>query len=520
MATNFSGIKQIIDVPSWQQASPVLTSAHVTVASTAGGTLVGDRRASQFKQNLLWFLNGGVLYHYRTRGNGWTQMASPSLAGVFGAGASAVYAPSHGPRGTIAAGATTTSVTLSTALPAAVGANSLVNQRIRIIGNNAGGSGLTQERTIVANTSGTTPIIYLNSALTFTPASGAAYEILSGRVYLLSAGTVAAGTFKFYDVATNSYSGNLATTNLPATISTSSTFIALDELHTPITGVGGVAINGECGGYFGTLTATGSSGTTLTGQAASGDSAVLANEYRNFQIRIVQDTTTPTAVGQRRRITSHTAGASPVYTVPTWTVTPSSNAQYVIENNNDLLLWTSALTATHRYEWISNTWDTTTYAAAPAAMAAGSVAFHPFGTVLNAGKTIRHSYIYKFRGSGVTLDVFDIAGAATGSWIPAWVYDNSGQVVFGTGASSAYSVVDNKCMVIPAPLTGVTPQSYYFDVDANSLRSYAPVPQVSSTVVDGDRMAVDIFVDGTDKKAFFYHIPSTINQMLRTLFIN
>lgn len=38
-----------------------------------------------------------------------------------------------------------------------------------------------------------------------------------------------------------------------------------------------------------------------------GDSLILANEYRNFQIRIVQDLTNPTAVGQRRIIASHTA---------------------------------------------------------------------------------------------------------------------------------------------------------------------------------------------------------------------
>ena len=67
------------------------------------------------------------------------------------------------------------------------------------------------------------------------------------------------------------------------------------------------------------------------------------NEYRNFQIRIVEDTVNPTAVGQRRNITSHTAGASPVYTVPAWTVTPSANANFVIENNGDrILLWASA----------------------------------------------------------------------------------------------------------------------------------------------------------------------------------
>lgn len=44
-----------------------------------------------------------------------------------------------------------------------------------------------------------------------------------------------------------------------------------------------------------------------THSAFAGDSLVQANEYRNFQIRIVQDLVNPTAVGQRRVIASHTA---------------------------------------------------------------------------------------------------------------------------------------------------------------------------------------------------------------------
>ena len=64
-------------------------------------------------------------------------------------------------------------------------------------------------------------------------------------------------------------------------------------------------------GFFDVLTATATGATSITGTVAGADAAVLLNEYRNFQIRIVEDTVTPTAVGQRRNITSHTAGASP-----------------------------------------------------------------------------------------------------------------------------------------------------------------------------------------------------------------
>jgi hypothetical protein len=522
MATSFAGIKRLLDVPSWQLTSLIYNATHTIQTSGVGMTLAGDKRASQYKLNNLWYLTGATasFNKYDTIKNGWAQLPNPTLGGAMGAGASTVFCPSHGPRGTIAAGATTTTVTLSTVLPASVGVNSLVGKRIRIIGNNAAGSGKTEERTIVSNTSGTTPIITMDSALSFTPGTGAGYELLTGRVYMLSSGTTAAGFFKYYDEATNSISGNLATTNLPATIGTDSSVVSLDELHTPITGVNGVAINGEVGGYFGTLTATASAATTLTGQAASGDAAVLANEYRNFQIRIVEDTATPTAVGQRRRITSHTAGASPVYTVPTWTVTPSATAKYMIENNNDIILWTGATTNTHRYEWIGNTWDTTTYAVLPATNAAGATAFHPFGIVLNAGKTLRHSYIYRFRGgSTATLDVFDIAAATTGAWTSSWSYANSGSVTFSTGGASAYSVVDNKCVVIPQSFSNLPINTYVFDIDKNKIEPYAAIQQPPSSPTTGDRLALDFFIDGTDKKAVFYHIPGTTALLLRSLFI-
>lgn len=520
MATSFSGIKQLLDVPSWQATPLIYNSLHVLQSAVPGSHLICDKRPSQYKQQLIWFLNTATtLFQYRTKGNAWGQLGSPGLAGTFTVGAISVFCPAQGPRGVIAAGATTTSVVLSTVLPAAIGINQLVGQRIRIVNNIAGG-GQTAERTIIANTAGTTPTITVDSTFGFTPGTGVIYEILSGRIFMMNAGTVAAGIWKFYDVATNSFSGNLATTNLPATIGTGSAIVALDEQHTPITGVGGVAINGETGGYFGTLTATAATSTTLTGQASSGDAAVLLNEYRNFQIRIVEDTTNPTAVGQRRRITSHTAGASPVYTVPTWTVTPSATAKYMIENNNDILFWTGVLATTYRYDPTANAWDTTTYAAKPAINAGGTTAFHPFGLTLNAAKTLRHSFIYNFRGGATsTLDVFDIAAGATGVWTPAWVYDNQGPVTFNSSSAHSYNALDNTTLISPVSLLGTPNNMYYFDVEKNSLRSYTSVPQINSTITDGDRLAVDFFIDGVDKKAFHYWLPSSQSYMLRSMFL-
>ena len=519
MTTDFSDLKGKLDTPIWEPLDIIYSALNVAISGTAGSSIASDQRASQYAHPKLWYLNNATqFFQYNTKTNEHIQLASPALAGVFGDGAGCVFLPSQGPRGTIAGSATATKVTLSTVLPASVNANQLVGRRIRIIDNAGGASGLVAERTIVSNTTGTAPVITVDSAFGFTPTTGSAYELLTGRVYLLSSGLLALGAFKYYDIATNSFSGNLSITNLPATLTTDSSFVALDELHTPISGANAINIAGEVGGYFGTITSTAVSGTTITGSTATLDSNVLANEYRNFQIRIVEDPTTPTSVGQRRRITSHTAGTSPVYTVPAWSVTPSSGAKFVIENNNDILLWTTVSTSTFRFDPVGATWDTTTYAVRPVAMGSGCVSFHPFSGVIDADKNFRYSYIFSFRGGNVaTLDLFDIAGATTGTWTGGISYDGSGLYLSNASAGICYDPVTNKAIIAGTQLINVQCPMYLFDPARVSLVPYKRVPQIASTVVAGNRVGVNVYVDGTDKKTFAYIIPSTISYPYRSL---
>jgi hypothetical protein len=459
-----------------------------------------------------------VLNQYNVNNNGWSLVGSPALTGTFGAGATGVMAPSRGPRGTIAAGASTTRLTLSTALPAAVGLNMLGDDggfTIRIIGNSAGGSGLVQERRILSNSGGTTPTIVLDTPLTFTPAVGDGYEILSGRVYLLSAGTLAAGVWKYYDVATNSFSGNLGTTNLPATIGTDSAIVCLDEGYTPsncVPSEGFVLGTGDGGVGGRALTATASAAGTLTGQATGGDASVLANEFRNFQIRIVKDTTTPTAVGQRRRITSHTAGSSPVYTVNgNWTVTPSATCQFVIENNNEIILWSSASTSTFTYApdtvgsaQTGDTWSTTTYGVRGGAVAAGVMAFQAFGipttyTTQDPDKNFRWSQVFTWRGGGVTtLDVLDIAGGTNGLWSNAVVYGSGPTLT--TGSCLVYDGANTINGGKYAYIQGNGSQTFYrFNAFHRHLDEWAQLRFTQGTAIVGGRMSMVTFVDGSTK---------------------
>jgi hypothetical protein len=520
MATTL-GFKDILDLPMWRPEAPALA------ASAAGSSLSWDMRNGETNTPYIYLLRSATAFDFYDPTTGeWGALASPALAGTFGAGATSIMHPSQGPRGTIAAGATTTTFTLTTALPAAVGVNQLANRgdgigyRIAVIGNSAGGSGLIEYRNIIANTAGTTPTITLDAALSFTPALGDGYEIRAGRVFLLSAGTLAAGVWKYYEIATNSFSGNLATTNLPATIGTDSSGIALSESHVPSNRNSGEGFVSGSSTYNASsskncILATATSATTITGSGMN--AALRTNEYRNFQVRIVQDTVTPTAVGQRRNITSHTSGDTGVFTVPTWTVTPSSSARFVIENNDDrILLRSSASTSFFTYNITANTWDVSTFTAGGSASGAGVKMCQSFGIEYDTSGNARHSFIYIIRGAATsTIDVLDIAGGANGTISAGITYGHLGQT-FTTGTCGAYDPITSKGRYLHLNING-TQRMARFDVRNRKLdaETYLRFPQGAAIV--GDKMAMALFVDGATKVNTVYHLTNTQTQMFSLL---
>lgn len=535
MANTF---KKVIDRLVWIQ------NAAAPNAHAAATSLCSDLRSDVSRNPFMYQLvSATVLNRFNIVSKGWSFVISPALAGTFGAGSASAFAPSLGLVGTIAAGATTTRVTLSTALPTAVGLNMLANRggsgeygfKLRIIDTTAG---KTAERYIVGNSAGTTPVIDVASSFGFTPATGARYEIVAGRVFMLGAGTTAANIWRSFEVASNTLSTGLSTTNLPATIATDSDILVLDEQYTPFdNSPGDGMIKGAYNYDTGlvaryALTATGSAAGTLTGQATLGDSVVAANEYRNFQIRIVEDTVTPAAVGQRRIIASHTAGPSAVYTLGTnWTTTPSTSAKFVIELPNLILVRSSATTTVYTYNYTdatinngtnsiaSNAWSTTYFGAAPAANAAAGMWMPSFGIQPDAGRNARHSFNYFFRGGAATLDVLDIAASITGTWTGAVTYDGSPGAFPATGSCGAYAPFDNegRMFYLNLYVASATNQIYRFDVQNRVLSPFTPTDTVQAgTAALGKRMAAYAAIDGTDTYdvVFLQNHLSTLNQEL------
>lgn len=507
--------KKVIDRQAWASSTPAPT------AHSAAVCLVSDLRSDVSRNPFVYQIaSASLVNRYNIVTKGWHLLANPGMA-AFAAGAAGVFAPSFSAQGTIAAGATTTKISLTTALPAAVGVNMLANRggsgdygfKVRIIGFTAG---KTEERFIIGNTGGTTPTLLLDNPLTFTPTSSDRYELLSGRVMMLSSGAPAGASWRSMEVATNVLA-SLAFSGLP-TVGTDSSLVCLDEQYTPYDcnpGEGFIKGTFQYDNNVSTrmaLAATATGAGSITGQATGGDAAVVANEYRNFQIRIVHDAVTPASVGQRRIIASHTGpGASPVYTLGTnWTTTPSSSAKFVIEYPNLIILRTAATTQyTYNYtdatvnngtnNITANAWSTTYFAAAANAGAAGMMWMPSFGIRPDSEKNARHSHLFCWRGSSANLDLFDISNTITGAWTNAIVID--GGITTTGSMSGCYAPFENEGrMFYMNPYTASqVSQIFRFDVQNRVLSPYTPTDEIQAgTAAVGNRIACYAAIDGTD----------------------
>ncbi len=532
--------KKAIDRNIWAQVAPA-PNAHA-----AAVCMCSDLRSDVSRNPFIYQLvSNAICNRFNFITKSWQLAFNPGLGGTFGAGAATCFVPSFGLQGTLAAGSTSTVLKISN-IGTAPGVNMLANRggsgelgfKIRVTDTTAG---KVEERFIVANDAVTATTIEVDKAFSFTPATGARWEMLGGRVINLGASTLAAATWRSFEITTNVFT-NLTNTNLPATIGTDSNIIVLDEQYTPYDCEPG---EGMIRGSFlydsgsqtdrYALTATGSALGTLTGQASGGDASVVANEYRNFQIRIVQDTGTPAAVGQRRIIASHTAGASPVYTLGSnWSTTPSASAKYVIELPNLVILRSTATTTQYVYNYTdatinngtnsisANAWSTTYFGVAPAVHALGLYQAPAWGIRPDNQKFSRQSHIFSFRGGATaTCDVFDIAGGTTGAWTNAITYDGANNTI-STGMSAAYAPVDQegRFHYFNIYVASQINQIYRFDAKNRVLSPYTPTDFLQSgTAALGNRLACYAVLDDDDKHScvlLMSHL-STVCQELLTL---
>lgn len=500
--------KDGIDLPFWRQVAPRTTTGGATAWGSGEVTSWDNRSRKYAHPKIFLFSLGSSLMSYSPITDGWTNEINPGMSGTFGTGADCVFVPSQGFNGCrVGTGSTTTKIVLDAASPlqnsASVNENQFADRGdglgflVRIINKT---TGRIEERRIIGNTNGTAPTLYLDQALSSAPNAGDPIEFLAGRVYMLTTGVATSGMFKYYDVLTGvTNTTALSVTNLPTISSTNNTLLPLDESHVPYNRYPGEGFVVGTSTYdIGTTTptdytkkcllATATTVSSITGQATSGDASVLANEYRNFQIRIVEDTITPAAVGQRRKITSHSAGPSAVYNLfSSWTTTPSANCKFVIENDNDkMLLFVSSNTTTYNYNHGTNAWDTSTWATRTTAQQIG-FNYQAYGLdVANdtTGKLVRNSHIISPRGNASFIfDILDIAGNSTGSWSSKTIPNAIPSFLSTSAPNNSWVYVPNAnqgryvYIMIPASVAG-TGSTYVqrFDLFTKNLQPYTSIP--------------------------------------------
>jgi len=182
-----------------------------------------------------------------------------------------------------------------------------------------------------------------------------------------------------------------------------------------------------------------------------------------------------------------------------------ATATFVVENDDDKILLFTNQTSVYTYNIAANTWDTTTFAAAAAAGAAGVSVEQSFGIALDAADppNARHSFIYRVRGGAVSsIDVLDIAGGATGSWSAAVTYGNSGQT-FTTGTCGAYDAVSNQGRYWYLSVSGGA-QFVRFDMLNRVLEPWTLLRYTQGTAVVGRKLHMAYFIDGATKCSFLY----------------
>ena len=465
-----STLRRILDRKQWEPCAPP------PVNSAAGSFIVS---ANTFDQYQYYVVSSTVVYMYDPAEDGWYLLPSPGLVGTFGAGATGQRHP-WGPRGFPTAG-TTTTITTNLNLQ-----RDLRGYEIRIIaGPNAG-----QTRKILSNTTGANSVITVDAAYSTAITTASEFIMYTGRLYILCAGSTSAGSFKYYDLALNTWSNAGSTGAAPISLGVDTKLVATPGYYED----------------FAIGTATGGSSTTLVNTAK----AWAVNQWANYQIRISGGT----GVGQFRPIASNTATTITVSTA--WTTAPDATSTYIIEGNSqNLYLIGNGSTTMYKFDITAGTWTTITPTTARAAAPSAGMGAHWVWNVNDvnwksesAMTPSNGQYIYSFRGNGsAVVDRYNIAANS-------WENDIAAAPKSDVLSSANGFVYAGNYIYIMLSNTG---RMIKYNILEQRMEPFSQLWYQQGTAVIGDRMFDVDYTDGATKLKFLYFITNTQNMMFRIL---
>ena len=478
MATT-QGNRKILDLKRWEWATPV-------PATTAAGAFVSSSR--HYRQQQLYVSSGTVAHLYNPSEDGWVQVPSPGLTGTFGAGAAGV-AGSFSTGTTVAASSltatagTTTSITTNQTL-----ARDLRGYSVFFVG----GTNAGKVKTIASNTIGASAVVTFTDAEVTAFDATSQYRLKTPVWYVVSAGTLAAGSFRKYDFATNTWT-SLTITGLAATLGTDGKLVS-----TPAWLDSGF-------NSFATGTATAGGASTLTNSAKTW----ATNQWTNSQIRI----SAGTGLGQIRTISSNTATVITVSSA--WTTTPDATSVYSIEGNDDFLYYLgNNAVALYRYSISGNSWSTLSPGVARGAAPTAGMSAHWVWEASEADWTnesaiLNGRYIYSFRGSaGALLDRYDIAA---NSW-SAVTYSPATETLT-SGTKYTYK---GDYLYIQKDATG---RWFRYDFPRASMDGWNTMLTTQGSAIVGDTSFDVTYVDGATKITYVHMLLNTSTVHLRQMII-
>jgi hypothetical protein len=477
--TTTNGNRKILDLKRWE----MLTAA--PQATAAAHFIVSSRH---YRQQQMLVSANTVAQMYNPSEDGWVNLPSPALAGTFGAGACGVAGSfstgsTAGASSLTATAGSTTTITTNQTL-----ARDLRGYSVYFVG----GTNAGKLKTIASNTIGA------NAVITFTDAEATAfdntsqYRLKAPVFFVLGAGTLASGSFKRYDFATNTWV-TLVNTGLPASWGTDGRLIS-----TPAWIDAGFK-------SFATGTATAGASTTLTNSAKSW----TTNQWANYQIRI----SAGTGAGQIRTVASNTGTVITVSSA--WTTTPDATSQYSLEGNDDFIyaLGNNAVTM-YRYSISANTWSTLSpgvaRGGAPGLAASGSWIHSVSASDWNNESAILNGrYIYSFRGgAGALLDRYDIAA---NSWA-ALTYSPAVET-FTTGTKWIYS---KDAIYAQKDATG---RWFRYDIARASMDGWTTMLYPNGAAVLGDTAFDVTYRDGATEIDYMHIVLNTSAVHMRQMVI-
>jgi hypothetical protein len=469
-----NGNRKLLDLKRWE---------FVTIApqATAAAHFIISSRHYRQQQLLISSNTGAQLYNPNE--DGFVAVPSPALAGTFGAGAS-------GTAGSFSTGTTVgaSSLTATAGTTTSITTNQTLARDLR--GYSVfftGGTNAGKLKTIASNTIGANAVITFEGAEAVAFNNTSQYRLKTPVFFVVGAGTLAAGSFRKYDFATNTWT-TLSQTGLPASLGTDGKMCG-----TPAWVDGGFK-------SFATGTATGATGTTLVNSAKTW----ATNQWANSQVRI----SAGTGAGQIRPITSNTGTT---LTVPTWTVTPDATSEYSIEGNDDYLyyLGNNAVTL-YRYSISANTWTTLAPGVARGGAPGTGMSGHWIHSVSaadwNNESAIKNGrYLYSFRGAGgALLDRYDIAANT-------WEAVSYAPAVETLTTGTKYSYCKDR-LYIAKEATG---RWFAFDLAEQAMQPWGVMTYTQGAAVLGDTAFDVTYKDGATEIDYIYMLLNTSTVLLR-----